>query len=253
MSTTRCPFYLVDAFASEPFTGNPAGVCVLEGPADEAWMQRVGFEMNQAETAFVWPIEGGFSLRWFTPTVEVDLCGHATLAAASILGTPARFLTRSGWLTAEGRGEEIVLDFPAEPAEPWDAPFDIPTAVWKGRNRMDWFVILESEQAVRDYEPDFEHIQRQGMRGLCITAPASMANVDFVSRFFAPQSGVPEDSVTGSMHCGLACLWADRLDRTAMVGYQASKRGGLVGVELFGDRVKLAGRATRVVEGVLWA
>lgn len=252
MTQKRIPFYLVDAFAHEPLTGNPAGVCLLDSPADEAWMQRVGGEINQAETAFLWPIEGGFSLQWFTPTVEVDLCGHATLAAASVVGTPARFLTRSGWLSADAAADEIVLDFPAEPVEAFDAPFDTPGIVWKGRNRLDWFVILENEQAVRDFIPRFEQIENAGMRGLCITA-ASTGGVDFVSRFFAPQSGVPEDPVTGSAHCGLACLWADRLQRSRMRGYQASRRGGYVGVEVQGDRVKLSGRVVRSVEGVLLA
>lgn len=249
MSHIRCPFYLVDAFASEPLTGNPAGVCVLEEPAADAWMQRIAGEVNQAETAFLWPIDGGWSLRWFTPTVEVDLCGHATLAAASVVGTPARFSTRSGWLTAEASGEAIALNFPVEPVEAYDAPFE--GGVWKGRNRMDWFLILESEQAVRDYNPDFAEIEGKGMRGLCVTAQASTPGIDFVSRFFAPQSGVPEDSVTGSAHCGLAHLWSGRLQRTRLRGYQASARGGFVGVECMGDRVVLTGTAQRVVEGVL--
>ncbi len=249
-----CPFYLIDAFAQTPLSGNPAGVCVLDAPIDESWMQRVAAEVNQAETAFLWPIDGGWSLRWFTPTVEVDLCGHATLAAASVLpGSEARFFTRSGWLTAQMDGSQIVLDFPAEPIEEAATPFDLPGSVWEGRNRMDWFVVLESEAAVREFVPNMAAIAENGMRGLCITAKGEMPNVDFVSRFFAPQSGVPEDSVTGSTHCGLACLWADRLGLQRMTGYQASLRGGLVGVERKKERVLLSGTVHRVVEGVLCA
>lgn len=249
-----CPFYLVDAFARTPLSGNPAGVCVLEAPIDGAWMQHVAGEINQAETAFLWPIEGGWSLRWFTPTVEVDLCGHATLAAASILdATSMGFLTRSGWLNAVRGDGKIQLDFPAEPVYESDVPFSIPHMVWGGKNRMDWFVILESEESVRGFVPDFAEIARQGMRGLCISARSQMTGVDFVSRFFAPQSGVPEDSVTGSTHCGLACLWEDRLGLGEMVGYQASARGGYVGVHRMGDRVMLEGTAHTIIKGELCA
>jgi len=249
----ECPFFLVDAFAHRPLTGNPAGVCLLEDPVDESWMQKVAAEINQAETAFLWPIEGGQSLRWFTPTVEVSLCGHATLAAASVLGGSQRFSTLSGWLTAEADGDQVELDFPAEPVEPCETPFSFGTSVWKGRNRLDWFVVLESAAQVHAYVPDFAAIAQAGMRGLCITAPSDSPDADFVSRFFAPQSGVPEDSVTGSAHCGLACLWADRLGRESLVGFQASKRTGFVGVERRGDRIRLSGRAIKVVEGRLRA
>lgn len=250
---TRCPFYLIDAFAHEPLTGNPAGVCVLDGPADHVWMQRVAEEMKQAETAFVWPIAGGYSLRWFTPTVEVDLCGHATLAAASVLHGPLRFSTLSGWLTASVQGDLIELDFPAEPIEEAETPFAVPGTVWEGRNRLDWTIVLESAAAVRGFSPDMAEIEAGGMRGLCITGPSDLPDADFVSRFFAPQSGVPEDPVTGSAHCGLAGLWADRLGRDLLTGYQASSRGGYVGVQRTADRVKLRGRAIRVVEGELCA
>lgn len=248
-----CPFYLVDAFAHKPLAGNPAGVCLLEGPVGDAWMQKVAAEINQAETAFLWPIEGGQALRWFTPTVEVSLCGHATLAAASVLGGGQRFSTLSGWLTAKANGDEVELDFPAEPVEPCQTPFSFETTIWQGRNRLDWFVVLESAADVYGFRPDFEAIERAGMRGLCITAPSDFAEADFVSRFFAPQSGVPEDSVTGGAHCGLACLWADRFGREALTGFQASTRTGFVGVERTRDRVRLSGRAIKVVEGRLRA
>ncbi len=216
-------------------------------------MQKVAAEINQAETAFLWPIEGGQSLRWFTPTVEVSLCGHATLAAASVLGGSQRFSTMSGWLTAEADGDQVELDFPAEPVEACDTPFSFGTSVWQGKNRLDWFVVLESAAQVNDYVPEFDAIAQAGMRGLCITAPSDSPDADFVSRFFAPQSGVPEDSVTGSAHCGLACLWADRLGRESLVGFQASKRTGFVGVERKGDRIRLSGKAIKVVEGRLRA
>ncbi len=249
-----CPFYLVDAFAHSPLSGNPAGVCVLEEPACDEWMQHVGGEVNQAETAFVWPIEGGWSLRWFTPTVEVDLCGHATLAAASVIdANEARFSTRSGWLSARKVGGQIFMDFPGEPVVEAATPFNLPGTVWQGANRMDWFVVLESEDAVRGFNPNMHQIAEAGLRGLCITAKSEVAGVDFISRFFAPQSGVPEDAVTGSAHCGLVGLWHTRLALTSMVGYQASARGGYVGVQLIGDRVELSGTAHRIIEGTLTA
>lgn len=257
------PFFLIDAFCDGPFTGNPAGVVLLERPEDEAWMAAFAAEVNQAETAFVVRGDREFGLRWFTPTVEVDLCGHATLASAHALATagwvsgdaPIAFRTKSGVLRAESSANGIALDFPAEPAEPC-APDALiravaPEAVWFGRNRFDRILELPNDAAVRAFEPDMAAIARLGMRGLIVTARGSGGHYDFVSRFFAPQSGVPEDSLTGSAHCCLGPYWSARLGRTELVGYQASPRGGTVRVQIRGDRVGLAGGARVVVSGHL--
>lgn len=253
------PIYVVDAFTSNAFAGNPAGVCILQLEADPSWMQHVAMEMKHAETAFVRPLVDGFELRWFTPSVEVDLCGHATLASAHALwesgrlshDQPARFHTRSGLLVAT-KGVQIRLDFPAE------APFEaaLPHAIdglhpiWSGKNRMDWIVEVASEEEVRHFVPNFEAISSLGMRGLQITAK-SKVDYDFVSRFFAPQSGVDEDPVTGSAHCCLGPYWGAKLEKDKLRGYQASSRGGVVGMELIGNRVELLGDAVTVLEGVL--
>lgn len=247
----RRPFRLIDAFAHGPFSGNPAGVVLLESSLPEELFQRIGAEINQAETAFVWPESEGYRLRWFTPTAEVDLCGHATLAAAHALDLDSvSFLTKSGILTARRNEDGWELDFPAEPfLQSEDA---VPVeATWVGRNRMDVLAVLESEAAVRDYAPDFSAIGAIDARGLIITALADRSDADYVCRFFGPQVGVPEDSVTGSAHCGLSPFWAERLGKTSLVGYQASPRGGYVRTELLGDRVRLRGRAVTVVEGFL--
>ena len=260
------PLYQVDAFADRPFAGNPAAVCLLsaERPAD--WMQAVASEMNLSETAFVRPIDGGFGLRWFTPAVEVDLCGHATLAAAHVLwesGTlaadiPARFHTRSGWLTATRHGQEIELDFPAQvvtvatdPPHFADALGTIPT--WVGRNRMDYLVEVESAAVVRSLSPDLALLASLPVRGVIVTAKSDAAEFDFLSRFFAPAAGVPEDPVTGSAHCALGPYWGERLGKAVLHGYQASKRGGVVRVRIAGDRVLLGGTAVTVARGELYA
>ena len=245
--------YLVDAFSHGPFTGNPAGVCPLEGAAPEAWMQNVAMEMNQAETAFCWPEGEGYRLRWFTPTAEVELCGHATLATAHVLGNPGQttFYTKSGFLFARSEGGKITLDFPSEVAQSATIEMPLDGAVWTGKNRMDWVAVLKSEKAVRDFQPDFEAIKSLGQRGLIVTAPGEEDSVDFVSRFFAPAVGVYEDPVTGSAHCCLCPLWAERLGKKEMRGYQASLRGGSVDVVLKGDRVELIGFAVTTLEGNL--
>jgi predicted PhzF superfamily epimerase YddE/YHI9 len=254
--------YLVDAFAHAPFTGNPAAVCLLNDEPEESWMQSVAAEMNQAETAFVWPQNGQFELRWFTPTVEVDLCGHATLASAHVLyeeghlstGTEARFQTKSGILACKRAGNRIEMDFPVEVPAACALPDGgagqmLSHAVWTGKNRMDWFVELPSEKDVLGFQPEFALIESMGMRGLIVTARADRQGADFVSRFFAPQSGIPEDNVTGSAHCALAPYWAAALSRNPLTGYQASRRGGFVYTEERGDRVVLGGRARTVVAG----
>lgn len=262
---------VVDAFTDRPFTGNPAGVCVLEEPADEAWMQRVAAEMKHSETAFVRPVDGpdaDFELRWFTPTVEVALCGHATLGSAHALyeigavpaTRPIRFQTvHSGVLTVH-RAERgwIEMDFPADPAEPADAPDGLAELIgepirWTGRNRQrDLLVELADEQTVRTLDPELQAFARLGGRGVIVTAAADPGQRhDFVSRFFGAAVGVGEDPVTGSAHCALAPYWADRLGRDSLVGYQASGRGGYVHTTVHGDRVTLAGPAITVLDGGL--
>jgi PhzF family phenazine biosynthesis protein len=259
-------FTQVDAFTNVPFTGNPAAVVVLGQKREDLWMQAVAREMNLSETAFlVW--EGdAFRLRWFTPAVEVDLCGHATLASAHVLWDEGfappertiRFITRSGALTAAHGGERIELDFPARPETAVETPPGLGAALgatprYVGRNVDDLVVLLDDEQAVRVLEPDFGALRCLPVRGVTVTAPASTPGYDFVSRFFAPAVGVDEDPVTGSAHCCLAPFWGKRLSRDVMRGYQASSRGGSVWVRLAGDRVILGGQAVTVARGELLA
>ena len=254
--------YQVDAFTSEPFAGNPAAVCILPGPRDAGWMQSVAREMNLSETAFLYEEGDGFRLRWFTPTLEVDLCGHATLASAHVLwetGLLARdrracFNTRSGRLRAELKGKEIELDFPATPEEPASAPAELERGLgviskYIGRSRFDYLVEVDSEQTVRNLNPDFNLLKTIPIRGIIVTGPAASGPYDFVSRFFAPCAGVDEDPVTGSAHCCLGPFWATRLGKDELNAYQASERGGAVRVRLGGDRVYLAGQAVTVLRG----
>ena len=254
----------VDAFASRPFSGNPAAVCVLPAPRDERWMQDVAREMNLAETAFLHPENGGYKLRWFTPAVEVALCGHATLASAHVLwedghlpaGRQARFSTQSGLLTADRAGDWIELDFPATPPTPAPTPAGLVSALgvtprWVGRSAFDYLAEIDSDDAVRSLAPDLIALARVEARGVIVTSRGGASGYDFVSRFFAPQSGVPEDPVTGSAHCALAPFWSERLHKTAMTAYQASARGGVVRVRVAGDRVILGGQAVTVLRGEL--
>jgi PhzF family phenazine biosynthesis protein len=260
------PIYVVDAFTDEPFRGNPAAVCPLPRPADAAWMQQVAAEMNLSETAFLYRQGDAWNLRWFTPTVEVDLCGHATLASAHLLwetnraeaGSPIRFLTRSGPLGVVRSEAGYEMDFPARPVSLTHAP---PAAlaealgvapVWVGTNGMDALAELEDEASVVALRPNFARLEALPVRGLIVTALASTGQgYDFVSRFFAPASGVPEDPVTGSAHCALGPYWAERLGKADLVGYQASRRGGRVRVGVRGNRVLLGGRAVTVLRGEL--
>lgn len=254
----------VDAFTSEPFAGNPAAVCVLPAPADAAWMQRVAREMNLSETAFlVRRGDGEFDLRWFTPAVEVDLCGHATLASAHVLweeghlpvDAPAVFHTRSGKLSAIQRTGWIEMDFPAEPAKPVSTPAGLADAlgaepIWVGRNRFDYLVEVDTQATVERLAPDFAMLQELETRGTIVTARAEGAEADgfdFVSRFFAPGTGIDEDPVTGSAHCCLGPYWRDRCRRDALTARQVSERGGLVKVVCRGDRVLLLGQAVTVL------
>jgi PhzF family phenazine biosynthesis protein len=254
----------VDAFTAKPFAGNPAAVCVLAHPYDETWMQSVAREMNLSETAFLVRRGDDFGLRWFTPTVEVDLCGHATLASAHVLweqahlrpNQQARFHTRSGLLMADKKGEWIEMDFPATPAQPiasvpaLESALGV-TAKSMGRPRFDYLVELDSEDAVRAVKPNFAALRELKVRGVIVTSRASIAEYDFVSRFFGPGSGIDEDPVTGSSHCCLGPFWKERLGRDNLVGYQASARGGFVRTRCVGDRVYLSGQAVTVLRGEL--
>jgi PhzF family phenazine biosynthesis protein len=254
----------VDAFTNQPYSGNPAAVCVLPEPASEQWMRDVAREMNLSETAFLTPENGGYRLRWLTPSVEVDLCGHATLASAHVLwedghlaaGTEARFHTRSGLLTANRRGDWIELNFPGKVAEQTDAPKGMIEALglpakWVGRNQFDYLVEVESDTSLRSMTPDFSALRAVGARGIIVTARSSDPQFDFLSRFFAPGSGIDEDPVTGSAHCALGPYWSHVLGKTEFTAYQASARGGVVRVCLAGDRVFLEGQAVTVLRGEL--
>jgi PhzF family phenazine biosynthesis protein len=254
----------VDAFTNRPFAGNPAAICVLDAPRDPAWMQRVAQEMNVAETAFLIARPDGYDLRWFTPALEVDLCGHATLACAHLLWeegylephATARFHTRSGLLTAERQGEWIEMDFPAEPDSPVTADPKLAVALgatprYVGRNRFDLIVAVTSETVLRGLAPDFMLLGQIDARGVIVTSPSDHAEYDFVSRFFAPAAGILEDPVTGSAHCCLGPFWASRLGKTEFTGYQASARGGVVRVRVAGNRVYLGGQAVTTLRGEL--
>jgi PhzF family phenazine biosynthesis protein len=254
----------VDAFTDRAFGGNPAAVLVLPREADTTWMQAVAGEMNLSETAFVIPEHDQFQLRWFTPRVEVDLCGHATLAAAHVLwdcgvlppSAAARFQTRSGLLTATKHDAWIELDFPAEFEEYCAAPLELTEALgvamhYVGRNRFDYLIEVENEAVLRALEPNLAILESIPSRGFIVTSLAEGTQYDFVSRFFAPGLGVREDPVTGSAHCCLGPFWSTRLAKDAMVGYQASQRGGVVRVAVQGDRVRLGGQAVTVLKGEL--
>ncbi len=252
----------VDAFTEKPFAGNPAAICVLPQPRDAQWMQSVAREMNLSETAFLVRQADGYNLRWFTPQVEVDLCGHATLASAHMLwedghlkpDEQARFYTRSGLLTAERKGAWIEMDFPAIVSTPAPAPEGLAEALgatlkYVGKNAFDYLVELDSEKTVRRLKPNFTELAKLPVRGVIVTSEAT--DYDFISRFFAPGSGITEDPVTGSAHCCLGPFWRERLGKTELVAYQASARGGVFYVRLEGDRVRLGGQAVTVLRGSL--
>ncbi len=254
----------VDAFTNKPFSGNPAAVCVLSGPAEEHWMQQVAMEMNLSETAFLHPENDGFRLRWFTPAAEVALCGHATLASAHVLWqdghlpteAQARFHTKSGLLTADRIGDAIELNFPAKFETTVEPPPGLAEAlgvspVYVGKNDFDYLVEVETEDMVRSAAPNFSELVKLPVRGTILTSRSASGEFDFVSRFFAPAVGVNEDPVTGSAHCALTPYWAKKLGKTEMTGYQASKRGGVVRVRLDGDRVRLGGQVVTVMRGEL--
>jgi PhzF family phenazine biosynthesis protein len=260
------PIWIVDAFTEQPFGGNPAAVCLLDHWRSAECLQLVAREMNLSETAFLVALAANeFELRWFTPKVEVELCGHATLAAAHIVWETQRtgpaeigFQTKSGRLTATRLpNNAIELDFPAQPAIPWPGSAELGqalgTADWvaAGRNDCDLLVELASADTVRHLEPDFEHLQKIDCRGVIVTARSDHHQFDFISRFFAPAVGVNEDPVTGSAHCCLSEWWGDKLGKDQLVGYQASERGGVVRMRRRGKRVKLIGTAVTVMRGEL--
>jgi PhzF family phenazine biosynthesis protein len=254
----------VDAFTSAAFRGNPAAVCLLDRERPDDWMQAVAAEMNLSETAFLLQHQDGFNLRWMTPTVEVALCGHATLASAhalweeNVIETGIRFHTKSGVLTATRDGDWIELDFPSKPEQRVDAPPELLDALgfadprYVGRNAFDYIIELDSPDAVKAVDPDHARLRTVQVRGVIVTARGD-GEFDFVSRFFAPGSGVDEDPVTGSAHCCLAPFWASRLGKNEFLAYQASRRGGVVRVRLDGDRVRLGGQAVTVFRGELVA
>jgi PhzF family phenazine biosynthesis protein len=259
------PFALfhVDAFTDRPFAGNPAAVCLLPSWKEDRWLQAVAREMNLSETAFLVKQPDHFDLRWFTPTVEVDLCGHATLASAHVLWQQGqitddeiRFSTRSGVLKAIRHGDDIELDFPLKPEEAVQAPPGLlealgVSATYVGKNQFDYLVEVESEAALRGIAPDFKRLATVPVRGIIVTSTSADPRFDFMSRFFAPASGVDEDPVTGSAHCCLGDFWRKRLNKSEFVAFQASARGCVVMVRVVKDRVLMGGRAVTVARGEL--
>ncbi len=260
----KIPIFQVDAFSEKPFSGNPAAVCLLEEEKDDNWLRDMAAEMNLSETAYLWQLEKGYRLRWFTPTAEVDLCGHATLASAHVLWETRRidseemveFSTLSGTLKAKQKEGWIELDFPAENEESAPIPLELEQALkispeYFGKNRMDGLVLLRSEEEILKLKPDFEILSQIEVRGIIATAPSSSKDFDFVSRFFAPRFGINEDPVTGSAHCCLGPFWGNKLGKNELVARQLSPRGGVVRTILKGDRVVLAGKAVTVFNGQL--
>ncbi len=254
--------FQVDAFTERPFKGNPAAVCVLDRQVEDKWMQDVAKEMNLSETAFLLKTDQGYNLRWFTPSSEVDLCGHATLAAAHILWErgylkkeeEAKFYTKSGLLVAKTSGGWIQLDFPATTEKEATPPAELISAlgvkpIYVGKNIFDYLIEVESEDIVKNIKPDFIKLMEVPMRGVIVTAKSK--EYDFVSRFFAPGIGILEDPVTGSAHCCLGPYWMKKLNKETFTAYQASERGGALKVQVAGERVLISGKAVTVMEGEL--
>ncbi len=257
----KLQIFQVDAFTSRPFGGNPAAVVPLEAWLPEETMQSIALENNLSETAFFVREGDGYGLRWFTPTFEIDLCGHATLATAyvifEVLGSfenVLRFQTKSGELTAERIGERLVMDFPSRPPVACDVPPGLLEAIGKEpievlRSR-DYFLVYESEQDILDIRPNFSRLAEIPTHAVVVTAKGESS--DFVSRFFAPEAGINEDPVTGSAHCNLIPYWADKLGKTQMFARQLSARGGELFCELAGDRVKIGGNAVTFLKGEIY-
>jgi predicted PhzF superfamily epimerase YddE/YHI9 len=266
MPTTGFPVVQVNAFTSEAFGGNPAAVCLLPREVPDRWLQQVAREMNLSETAFVRVTPAGLSLRWFTPLVEVDLCGHATLATAHACWSegwfpadqPLEFQTRSGRLGCRRSGDRVELDFPATPAHPIEVPPGLFEALggagdWVGQSLFDYAVHYPDPAVLRGLQPDFRRLGQFPVRGVVVTSPSDLPGVDFLSRFFAPAVGVDEDPVCGSAHCVLAPFWRARLGSEALVARQVSARQGELFLECRGERVQLAGRAVSIWRGQLLA
>jgi len=258
--------YQVDSFTNEPFKGNPAGVCILDKPVDETWMQNVALEMNLSETAFLYELENGFNLRWFTTTVEVDLCGHATLASAHILWEKgnlnfeeeATFFTKSGKLTAKKKGDLIELNFPSDPPAEIEVIIKITEAlniksIYFGKGKFDYLIEVLNEDELLKIEPNFSALKELTERGVIVTAKSFSPKYDFISRFFAPAAGINEDPVTGSAHCCVGPYWGNKLNKNKLIGYQASERGGMVYVEVKDNRVVLGGNAVTILEAELFS
>ncbi|MAI30983.1 MAG: oxidoreductase [Rhodopirellula sp.] len=257
-------YFIVDAFTDHPFSGNPAAVVLLSQWPDDTWLQNIAMEMNLSETAFVVPIQGGFDLRWFTPTVEVDLCGHATLASAfAMIHAGLReeksgmdFATRSGVLSAVAHGDRIQLDFPLKPESPTPPPTDLLEGLsvrpaYVGKSEYDYVVEVETEDELRSLTPKFDQLAKLDCRGIIVTSTSTNPEFDFLSRFFGPAVGVDEDPVTGSAHCCLAHYWQKRTGRDRFTAFQASQRGGVVHLTIERDRVLMAGNAVLVAQGEL--
>jgi PhzF family phenazine biosynthesis protein len=260
----KIPLYQVDAFTDQAFHGNPAGVCCLSAPRPNQWMQCVAQEMNLSETAFLLEENDGYRLRWFTPAVEVDLCGHATLASAHILwetgrlgrDKTAKFYSRSGLLSASFENNYIQLNFPVKRLELVTIPEELSTLlgvrpVFVGKNQFDYLVEVESEEILRSLQPDMTRLSQIPVRGVIVTCAATTPGYDFISRFFAPRVGVPEDPVTGSAHCCLTPYWSEKLHKQSMLAFQASARGGELRLRLQDDRVLISGQAVTVFQGEL--
>lgn len=260
------PFFQIDAFTNKPFGGNSAAVCLLPTPGEEKWMQNVAAEMNLSETAFLHPQKEGYSLRWFTPTTEVDLCGHATLAATQALfeqglmrdQEPVQFFTKSGCLTAIKKKDIIELNFPIEPAKPITPPSYLlealgVNAIFVGKNRFDYLIEVATVGDVQNLKPDFNQLKNLQLRGVMITAKSDSSQCDFVSRFFAPGAGINEDPVTGSAHCCLGPYWSSKLGKTEMVAHQISQRKGELFLRLSDNRIFISGQAITILQGELRA
>lgn len=255
------PLYLVAAFTDDPFAGNPAAVVLLDEVRDDEWMAGIARAMNQSETAFILPRGDDFELRWFTPEREIALCGHATLASAHVLferglGRHALFHTKSGILSCAREGDSIEMDFPSDPLTPIDPPAEVEDALgatiegcWRGNIGI--VAELDDAAAVRAVDPDLRAFLDLEDQGVLVTAASDDPAYDFISRYFVPAAGIPEDPVTGAAHCALAPMWASRLGKLEMVAYQASSRGGVVRVRVVDDRVRLIGRAVTVSAGEL--
>ncbi|MCB9444519.1 MAG: PhzF family phenazine biosynthesis protein [Ardenticatenaceae bacterium] len=256
--------FQVDAFTDTPFTGNPAAVCLLDEVRDDEWMRHLAQEMNLSETAFLLPQDDGFSLRWFTPTTEVNLCGHATLASAHVLWETgilaadevARFYTRSGLLTAVHHPPIIELNFPAQIQTPVEAPPELMAAlgvtpVYVGQCGNKYLIEVADETIVRQLQPNFAALRQMPGRGVAVTSASFALEFDFVSRYFAPWVGIDEDPVTGSIHCCLGPFWGARLGKKTLTAYQASPRGGVLQIRLAGERVYLGGQSVTIFHGVL--